>query len=308
MVLKKINGVEIEDTYAEGFSTYFTRILVTAFDKKRLDNAAQAATGFATSVIHCPCEAGIDCYVPPERTPDNRPGVMLMFFVGKKDKMSKVLLDRIGQCILTAATTSVFDGFTDSLDPEKEFSINVGGKLRYFGDKFEEKVNDFPFATWKIPCFDGDFYIQESFKVGKGTGGNFILFAKEKEAALKAVDKAVEAILNVENVIAPFPGGFVRSGSKVGSKYSFLSASTNEVFCPSLKDKINYSQLKPEENVGYEIVLDGATEEAIKEAMRVGIKAAVQVHGLTRITAGNYGGKLGKFQYELHKILQGELI
>ena len=299
----KINEVEIEDTYCEGFGSYFTRILVTAFDKKRLDKAAQVATGFATSVIHCPCEAAIDCYIPPEKTPDKRPGVMLMFFVGKKDKVDKVLIDRLGQCILTAATTSVFDGFTQSLNPEKDFSIKSGSKLRYFGDKFEEKVNNFPFPAWKVPCFDGDFYIQDSFKVGKGAGGNFILFAKSKEAALEAADKAGESIQTVENVIAPFPGGFVRSGSKVGSKYSFLSASTNEVFCPSLKEKIENSNLRPEEKAGYEIVLDGATEDAVKEALRVGIKAAVQVPGVTRITAGNYGGKLGKFQYKLHEIL-----
>ena len=302
----KLNGVEIEDTYSEGFGSYFTRILVTAIDKKRLDNAAQISTGFATSVIHCPCEAAVDCYVSNDKTPDKRPGVMLMFFIGKKDNVEKVLIDRTGQCILTAATTSVFDGFSESSDPEKQFSIKAGYKLKFFGDKFEEKAENFPFPVWKIPCFDGDFYIQESFKVGKGAGGNFILFANDKIAALNAASKAGEAIQKVENVIAPFPGGFVRSGSKVGSKYSFLSASTNEVFCPSLKNKIDYSQLKPEEKAGYEIVLDGATEEAVKEAMKVGIKAAVQIPGVTRITAGNYGGKLGKFQYHLHEILAGE--
>lgn len=302
----KLNGVEIEETYSEGFGTHFVRILVTAFDKKLLDNAANIATGFATSVIHCPCEAAIDCYVPAEKTPDKRPGVMLMFFVGKEDKVDGVLLDRIGQCILTAATTSVFDGFTESLDETKEFLIKTGLKLRYFGDGFEEPVNDFPFPAWKVPCFDGDFIIQESFKVGKGAGGNFILFASDQKAALEAASKAGDAIKEVENAIAPFPGGFVRSGSKVGSKYSFLSASTNEVFCPSLKDKIDNSQLKQEEKAGYEIVIDGATEEAVKNAMVAGIKAAVQVPGVTRITAGNYGGKLGKFQYQLHEILGGE--
>jgi formylmethanofuran--tetrahydromethanopterin N-formyltransferase len=302
----KLNNVEIEDTYSEGFGTYFTRILVTAIDKKHLDNVAQIATGFATSVIHCPCEAAIDCFVPPEKTPDKRPGVMLMFFVGKKDQVDKVLIDRVGQCILTAATTSVFDGFTQSLDPAKEFSINTGGKLRYFGDKFEEKVNDFPFPAWKVPVFDGSFYIQDSFKVGKGAGGNFILFGKDQKSAVEAADKAGEAILKIENVIAPFPGGFVRSGSKVGSKYSFLPASTNEVFCPTLKDKIDNSMLKSDEKAGYEIVLDGATEEAVKAAMKAGIKAAVQVPGVTRIMAGNYGGKLGPFQYHLHEILRGE--
>lgn len=304
----KLNNVEIDDTYCEGFGLYFTRILITAINRKHLDNAAQVSTGFATSVIHCPCEAAIDCYVPPEKTPDKRPGVMIMFFVGKKDQIDKVLLDRIGQCVLTAATTSVFDGFSQSLDPAKEFTINTGKKLRYFGDKFEEKINDFPFTAWKIPVFDGDFYIQDDFKVGKGPGGNFILFGKDQKSALAAADKAGEAILNVDNVIAPFPGGFVRSGSKVGSKYSFLSASTNEVFCPTLRDKIDNSALKSDEKAGYEIVLDGATEEAVKTAIKAGIKAAIQVPGVTRITAGNYGGKLGKFQYHLHEILRGELV
>jgi formylmethanofuran--tetrahydromethanopterin N-formyltransferase len=302
----KINEVEIEDTYCEGFGTYFARLLVTAIDKKRLDMAAQIATGFATSMIHCPCEAAVDCYIPPEKTPDGRPGIMLMFFVGKKDKMDSVLLDRIGQCILTAATTSVFDGFTQSLDKNKEFSVDTGAKIRFFGDKFQEKVTDYSFPVWKVPCFDGDFYVQESFKVGKGAGGNIILLAMDQKSALEAAEKAGEAIQTVENVIAPFPGGFVRSGSKVGSKYSFLSASTNEAFCPSLKEKIDNSRLKPEENAAYEVVLDGATENAIKEGLKAVIMAAVQVPGVTRITAGNYDGKLGKFLYHLHEIVKSD--
>jgi len=302
----ELNGVEIVDTYSEGFGSFFTRILVTAVHRGCLDAAAQVATGFATSVIHCPCEAAIDCYVPADQTPDNRPGVMLMFFVGKKDAVDQVLLDRIGQCILTAATTSVFDGFDESLAPEKEFSIKTGFKLRFFGDGYEEKSEKFPFPVWKVPCFDGDFYIQETFKVGKGAGGNFILFAKDQNAALEAARKAGAAIKRVENAIAPFPGGFVRSGSKVGSKYSFLSASTNEVFCPSLKDKIENSVLKAEEMAGYEIVIDGATEDTVRKAIKAGIEEAISVPGVTRITAGNYGGKLGKFQYQLHDILGGK--
>ena len=200
----------------------------------------------------------------------------------------------------------MFDGFSKSLKPDKEFLIKTGLKLRYFGDKFEEKVSDFSFEAWKVPVFDGNFYIQDSFKVGKGAGGNFILFGKDQKSALEAAAKAGESILEVENVIAPFPGGFVRSGSKVGSKYSFLSASTNEDFCPTLKLKIDHSQLKAEEEAAYEIVLDGATEEAVKEAMRVGIKAAVQIPGVTRITAGNYGGKLGPFKAFLKEAISAE--
>lgn len=299
----KINDIEIEDTYSEGFGAFFARVLVTAHDQKRLDVAAQVTTGFATSTIHCPCEAAVDCYVPAEETPDHRPGVMLMFFVGKKENVDGVVLDRLGQCVLTAATTSAFDGFSASMLPDKEFEIRTGFKLRFFGDKYEEKIDTFPFPAWRVPCFDGDFVIQEAFKCGKGPGGNFILFAESLEAALQAAENAGAAIKEVPNVIAPFPGGFVRSGSKVGSQYKFLNASTNEVFCPTLKDKIEHSQLLPNEKAGYEVVLDGATEESVKAGMKAGIEAAVKVPGVTRITAGNYGGKLGKFHYYLHKIL-----
>jgi len=301
----ELNGVEIEDTFCEAFGAVFTRILVTTRNEKWANIAAQVATGYGTSTIHCDAEAGVDIHVPAENTPDNRPGVILMFFKTKKEKMDNVLLNRVGQCILTCPTTACFDALEESLNPEKVFEIKTGYKLKFFGDKFEEKIEGkYPFEAWKIPVMDGEFVVQSTFKVGKGiAGGNFLIIAENQEAGLASAEAAVEAIKKVKNVIMPFPGGIARSGSKVGSKYSFLNASTNDPLCPTLRTKIENSLLRENDNCVYEIILDGATEDAIKEAMKVGIEAAVKVDGVNRISAGNYGGKLGKFQYRLHDVL-----
>jgi formylmethanofuran--tetrahydromethanopterin N-formyltransferase len=301
----ELNGVEIEDTFCEAFGAVFSRIIITAKNENWAKIAAQIATGYGTSTIHCDSEAGIDVYLPSEITPDKRPGVALMFFKKKKDEMDNVLLNRIGQCILTCPTTACFDGFNGSLAPEKDFEIKTGYKLKFFGDKFEEKVEGlYQFEAWKIPVMDGEFVVQSTFKVGKGiAGGNFLILAESQDAGLKAAEAAVEAIKDVENVIAPFPGGIARSGSKVGSQYSFLNASTNDPLCPTLRGKSENSQLGEKDNCVYELIYDGATVDAIKEAMKLGIHAAVKVPGINRISAGNYGGKLGKFQYRLHDVL-----
>ncbi|MFW9990247.1 MAG: formylmethanofuran--tetrahydromethanopterin N-formyltransferase [Candidatus Odinarchaeota archaeon] len=301
----EINGVEIENTYCEAFGSVFTRVLVTAKNKKWATIAAQEATGYGTSTIGCDAEAGIDIFVNAENTPDKRPGVILMFFKNKKDEMSMVLTHRIGECILTCPTTSCFDAHNESLDATKEFEIKSGNNLKFFGDGFQEVLEGvYPFEVFKIPVMGGEFIVQSSFKVGKGiAGGNFLIIGKDQNSTLEAAEKAIDAIKDVPNVIAPFPGGIVRSGSKVGSKYKFMRASTNEKYCPTLKAKIEDSELKDEDNCVYEIVLDGATEQAIKNALKLGIEAAVTVPGINRISAGNYGGSLGKFQYKLYDIL-----
>ena len=300
----ELNGVEIEDTFCEAFGAVFTRILVTAINEKWAKIAANVATGYGTSTIHCDSEAGIDFLVPPDQTPDKRPGAILMFFKTKKEKMDEVLLNRVGQCILTCPTTACFDALEVSLDAEKEFEIKTGYKLKFFGDKFEEKEEKYPFESWKIPVMDGEFLVQSVFKVGKGiAGGNFLIIAENQKAGLASAEAAIEAIRGVKNVIAPFPGGIARSGSKVGSNYSFLNASTNDPLCPTLRTRIESSQLREGDNCVYEVILDGATEDSIKEAMKLGIHAAVKVDGVNRISAGNYGGKLGKFQYRLLDVI-----
>ncbi|MFX0187577.1 MAG: formylmethanofuran--tetrahydromethanopterin N-formyltransferase [Candidatus Hodarchaeota archaeon] len=300
----ELNGVEIEDTYCEAFGSFFARILVTAKNEKWVKIAAQEATGYGTSTIHCDAEAGIDIFIPQDKTPDKRPGVALMFFVSDKTKIGNIVMNRMGQTVLTCPTTACFDALEISLDPEKEFKIKIGANLRYFGDGFEEKIEGiYPFEVWKIPVMDGDFIVQSMAKVGKGVaGGNFLIIGKNQDSALEAAEKSIEAIKDIENVIACFPGGIVRSGSKVGSKYSFLGASTNDSYCPTLKAKLDNSQLKEGDECVYEIILDGATEDAVKNAMKLGIEAAVKVSGVNKISAGNYGGKLGKFQYRLYEL------
>ncbi|MGV9197767.1 MAG: formylmethanofuran--tetrahydromethanopterin N-formyltransferase [Promethearchaeia archaeon] len=304
----ELNGVKIEDTFCEAFGNKFTRVLVTAINQNWLETCAQIATGYGTSTIHCDAEAGIDMFVDADDTPDNRPGVILMYFMnGDQKKVNNTLMNRLGQCVLTCPTTACFDAFDKSLKPEKEFELKAGYNLKFFGDGYEEEIDDFPFAAWKIPVMDGEFIIQSVFKGGKGVaGGNFLIVAEDQESGLKASEKAIEAIDEVEYVITPFPGGIVRSGSKVGSKYKFLNASTNDPLCPTLKDQIENTQLEENEDCVYEIIIDGATEEAVKKAIKVGIEASVQVPRITKITAGNYGGELGKYQYNLHDVLSIE--
>ena len=302
-----LNGVEIEDTYCEGFGAFFTRILVTAKNEKWVKIAAQEATGYGTSGIGCDAEAAIDIFVPADKTPDKRPGVILMFFKNKKDKVSDVMLHRIGQCILTCPTTACFDALSGSLDPVKEYEIKTGFFLKFFGDKYEEKVEGvYPFPAWKIPIMGGEFIVQSNFKVGKGiAGGNFLIIGKDQDSTLKAAEKSIEAIRDLENLIAPFPGGIVPSGSKVGTRYENipgLFATTNHKYCPTLREKIEDSELREGDGCVFEIVLDGATEDVVKKGMKIGIEAAVKVSGINRISAGNYGGKLGKFQYKLHEL------
>lgn len=301
----ELNGVEIENTYCEAFSGYFARVIITATDKTWLDICARESTGYGTSTIHCDSEAALDVYISSEETPDNRPGAALMLFVNDKKKIDSVLLGRIGQCILTCPTTACFDGMEKSLDPEKEFEVKTGYKLKFFGDKFEEKIEGkFDFEAWKIPVMDGEFIVQSKFRAGKGiAGGNFLIIGKDQASTLAAAEKSVKAMKDVPNVIAPFPGGVARSGSKVGSKYDFLNASTNDPLCPTLKGKIDNSLLREGENCVYEVIFNGADESTIKSAMKLGIQAAVKVPGVMRISAGNYGGKLGKFQYQLHDVL-----
>ncbi len=302
----ELNGVEIEDEFCEAFGGFFTRILVTAKNEKWVKIAALVSTGYGTSTIHCDAEAGIDIFVPSDKTPDNRPGVIIMYFKTKKDQVSNVVMNRLGQCVLTCPTTACYDALDGSLVPEKEFEIKIGANLKFFGDGFQEKVEGkFPFEAWSIPVMEGEFIVQSMAKVGKGiAGGNFLIIGENQDAALEAAEKAIDAIRDLPNVIAPFPGGIARSGSKVGSKYSFLNASTNDPLCPTLKNKIENSILREGDNCVYEVILDGATEKSIKTAMKLGIEAAVKVPGINRISAGNFEGKLGKFQYRLYDILE----
>ena len=300
----KYNNVEIDDTYAEAFPVTVSRVLITAATEYYAKIAATEATGFGTSVIGCPAEAGIDCFVPADKTPDGRPGYVIMICHPKKDNVKEQLIERIGECVLTAPTTAAFNWlpFERLEDKTQEKKLDV--KLHFFGDKFEYQTKVGDRNVWAIPIMNGDFICEEEYGYKKGVGGgNFFIIGETQGSALMAAQAAVDAIAHVEGCITPFPGGIVASGSKVGSRYKFMKASTNEKMAPSLKGKVE-SQLPPEAKAAYEIVIDGIDEAAVAKAMTVGIKAACHVPGVVKISAGNYGGKLGPFKFELVKLLQ----
>jgi formylmethanofuran--tetrahydromethanopterin N-formyltransferase len=304
----KINHVEIEETFAEGFKLYGVRILITADTLELAKTAAISATGYATSTIHCDCEAGIDKIFGPEETPDNRPGISVIFCVQGKDKVDEVLLNRIGQCILTSATTSCFDWFPEDIVSEKTFEVKTGFKLKFFGDGYEEKEDivwkDKSISLWKIPMMDGYFRVQSSFKVTKiVAGGNFMVYSNSSNEIISSCNKAVTKMNEVEGIVLPFPGGFVRSPSKIGSKYKFLIASTNHTLSPILREKVPDSKAPKEAISGYEFVLNGFSESRIRSAMKIGIETLCSDKNVIKITAGNYEGKLGKIKFDLREIL-----
>lgn len=288
----QINGVPIDDDFAEAFGMWCSRLLVTAENERWVRTAAQVVTGFGTSIIACPVEAGVDRYVSADETPDGRPGVYLIFMGRDKKSLPAELLRRIGQCLLPCPTTAVFDALDN---PRKKFDI--GGKLKYFGDGNHRRLRlDPDRPVYRIPCMEGEFIVEQFFGGTKGVaGGNFLIQGKDLKSALAAAEASVEAIQEVDQVMMPFPGGVCRSGSKVGSKFSFLRASTNTVFCPTLRSLYPKTQVLKEANSIYEIIIDGINVESVKEATKVGIEAACQVDGVLGISAGNYGGKLGKY-------------
>ena len=302
----QINGIKIDDTFAEAFNMRATRVIITALNLKWAYHAANAMTGFATSVIGCGVEASIERELSAAETPDGRPGVaVLLFAMGSKVLMQQ-LETRMGQCILTCPTAAAFAGIEQREGLEVD-QISLGKHLRFFGDGFQTSklINDKRY--WRIPVMDGEFLTQETTGMVRAIGGgNFLILATSQQAALEAAEAAIEVMKQVPSVIMPFPGGVVRSGSKVGSKYPKMFASTNDAFCPTLKGLTN-TELDMDIESVMEIVIDGLTFDDIVAAMRVGMLAICngQHSGVKRISAGNYGGKLGPHHFKLHEILRG---
>ena len=291
----KIKSTEIVDTFAEAFKMWGARVIVTAATRRWSEAAAQSMTGFATSVIGCKCEAGIERFLTPDETPDRRPGASILLFAMDKASVGKRLLERIGQCVMTCPTTACFNG----LDGEE--TVQVGSQLRYFGDGFQGSKKLAERRFWRIPVMDGEFTVEESFSVRKSVGGgNIIILGTNEKKTLAAAGAATRAMGAIGDIILPFPNGVVRSGSKVGSRYKALPASTNDAYCPSLK-AITDSSLPADVNCALEIVIDGLTESAVRDAMAAGIRAAAKP-GIRQITAGNYGGNLGQYKINLHDL------
>ncbi len=289
-----LRGVEIEDTYAEAFTGTYARVLVTAATKKWAELAAIEATGYGTSMIDCSAEAGLEG-PHASSTPDSRPGVVMQVWTSKKN-MKAELLGRLGQCVLTSPTAAAWN-YCDS-----EEKLDVGRAMGFFGGGYQEERQLYGRSVVAIPIMMGEFLIERDFGFAKGVaGGNFFMLAKSQAAALSAAEKAVEAIKRIEGVIAPFPGGVCASGSKIGSRYKFLKASTNDEYCPTIAHKVPKTKVSGIGGVS-EIVLDGIDESRVTEAMRAGIEAASKVEGVVKISAGNYGGKLGGVKIHLHEL------
>lgn len=295
-----LNGVAIDDEFAEAFGMKATRIIITAQNLTWAYHAATTATGFATSVIACGCEAGIERELTPAETPDGRPGLSILIFAVSGKELAKQIERRIGQCVLTSPTSAAFAGITEG-EP-----VALGQNLRFFGDGFQSSKLIGGRRYWRVPVMDGEFLVEETTgMVSAVGGGNFLILAETQPQVLAACEAAIAAMKQVPNVIMPFPGGVVRSGSKVGSRYKALQASTNDAFCPTIRG-LTRSQLSPEVGSVMEIVIDGLTAPDIARSMKAGIQAIVDLGaaaGIRRISAGNYGGKLGKFHFKLREIM-----
>lgn len=296
----RLDSVEIQNTFAEMFSMWAGRVLITAENEKWALTAAQAAVGFATSIIMSPAEAGIEGIVPPEKTPDGRHGALIQIYHRTRLDLKAQMIARIGQCVMTCPTTAAFDAL-----PDTKRRLKVGRSLRFFGDGFQRRDTLFDRRVWRVPVMEDEFIVEDRFGAQTAVGGgNFLILAESQRAGLQAAEEAVNAISKeARNVILPFPGGVCRSGSKAGSIKYKLKASTFHQYCPRLKKIVPDSMVPENVNSVYEIVIDGLNLEDIKQAMAVGIRAVVKVAGVVKISAGNYGGKLGPYKAYLKEVL-----
>lgn len=294
-----VNRTVVLDSFAEAFPLRYSKLLITAADRYWLEQAVQSVTGYGTSVIGCDCEVGLAAFVNADQTPDRRLGAEILIFAAGSQNLGKATLNRAGQCIMTCPSTSLFD-----VSESFEKRLPLGSKLRFFGDGFQKSKVLTGTRYWRIPVMDGEFVVEDEFGVCDGVaGGNLIFGWNCAKNALKDLPKLVEASSASRNVILPFPGGAVRSGSKVGSKYPALLASTAHSFCPLLKELPGVKfQMPSSVECVYEIVIDGCSQEDVASAMKAGIEKAVQLQ-VPVVTAGNYGGKLGPYHFKLNELL-----
>ena len=293
----QLGETEVVDTFAEAFPMRFSRLVITADTDAWALEAARSMTGFATSVIGCKCEAAIERGLTRAETPDGRPGVAVLLFAIDREGVGKRVLERVGQSVMTCPTTACFDGFDGD-----ENTVPLGASLRYFGDGFQASKVIAGKRFWRIPVMEGEFLVSESVMVGRGVGGgNLVIGAGEEDAALASAQAAAEAMRG-DGIALPFPGGIVRSGSKVGALTSkSMPASTNHQLAPTLRAQVTDSLVPDGVSALFEIVIDGVSEDAVREAMRRGLHAAAGA-GATHVTAANFGGKLGEFHFPLTEL------
>ena len=293
--MSDVQRAEIDDTYAEAFRSIYAEVLVTARDRTWLDHAVNAATGNASSSILCDCEAGLDRYLTADETPDKRPGAVIQFHVprfhkDRNQRLERSLLVRLSQNVLTCPTTACFN----LLDEPTYFKL--GRKIAFFGDGYQFRDVRFGRKVWVIPILSGEFVLDRRFGFRDGLmGGNLWFMGANADAALLAAEKATQMVNAIPGVITPFPGGVASSGSKAGSRYKFAIASTYEAYCPTLREMLGEKSKVPEGVTSIqEIIINGRDLPTIAQATQAAIAASVAIPGLRRISAGNYGGRLGK--------------
>jgi formylmethanofuran--tetrahydromethanopterin N-formyltransferase len=311
----KIGNTNIEETFAEGFGMRYTRLIVTAIDSYWLDAGLREFCGYGSSVILCDAEVGVEV-AELESSIDGRPGASVMAFGFSADALAKAISKRTGQCLMTCPTTAVFDGMkvagenpfeTEPFEDPNAKPIPLGDHLRFFGDGYQKSKIIGDRRLWRIPVMDGEFIIEDTTSCRNGVaGGNFLIQSVDQPSGLAAARRAVDAINKLPDVILPFPGGVVRSGSKVGSKYKALRASTSHTFCPTLRGRVD-TKVHPDANCVLEIVIDGADFDSVASAIKAGIIAATDPQqageSIVAISAGNYGGDLGKHHFHLHEVM-----
>lgn len=299
-----LHGTVIEDEFAEAFGMWASRLVVTAVDASWVSVAVGQVCGYGTSVIGCDAEVGLERMLEPAATPDGRAGAAVLLFAFNAEALNKAVANRVGQCLMTCPTTAVYDGMPDVTASGDAARIDVGKTLRFFGDGHQRSKVVAGRRYWRVPVMDGEFVVEETVGAVKAIGGgNLLVSGKDQQAALTAAGRAVDAMAPLPDVITPFPGGIVRSGSKVGSRYKGLFASTNDQYCPTLRS-VGDTKLRDGVGCVYEIVVNGLSEQAIAAALRAGIEAACG-DDIVAISAGNYGGNLGKFHFKLREVMQG---
>ena len=293
----QLGSTIVDDTFAEAFGMKFTRLIITAHDTFWLDAALREFCGFSSSVIACDLEIGVEQMLTVDQTPDGRPGASVLCFGFSRDAIQKAVPLRTGQCLMTCPSTAVFDGL-----PSAEKRVPLGKHIRFFGDGFQKSKIIAERRFWRIPVMDGEFLVVDDVGVGSGVaGGNVIVQASNSPAALGAVRRAIGALDCLPGLITPFPGGVARSGSKVGSRYKALKASTSDAFCPTLRGRVE-SKLHKDANSALEIVIDGVDEASVASGISAALKHAAG-DGIVAIGAGNYGGKLGKYHFHLKQLI-----
>jgi len=301
-----LHGTVIEDEFAEAFRMWASRLVVTAADASWVGIAARQVCGYGTSVIGCDAEVGLEHMLEPAQTPDGRPGAAVLLFAFKAESLSKAIVNRTGQCLMTCPTTAVYDGMPDVIEDDDMARIDLGKTLRFFGDGHQRSKVVAGRRYWRVPVMDGEFVVEETVGAVKAIGGgNLLVSGKDQQVTLAAAGRAVAAMAPLPDVVTPFPGGIARSGSKVGSRYKGMFASTNDQYCPTLRS-VSDTRLPDGAGCVYEIVVNGLSEQAITAALRAGIESACG-NNIVSVSAGNYGGNLGKFHFKLHKVMQGSV-